>query len=141
MMKNILDLQADYGCCGGACGGESDGDCCGGACSTASANPKKIVITGLKDAKDGQIKEIEIGDRKIVLVKHGDKFFALDGLCTHKSGPLAKGLVKDGKIVCPWHGAEFDLTSGEVAKGPAEKPLKTYRIEQREDELTLHLED
>ncbi len=142
MMKNLFDLTVNYGCCGGCCGGgESDGGCCGGACSTAAANPKKIVVTGLKDAADDQIKKMEVGGKKLILVKHDGKFFALDGTCTHKGGALGKGLVLDGKIVCPLHGAEFDLASGTVAKGPAEKPLKTYKIDQRGDELTIHLEE
>lgn len=143
-------MGVNYACCGGGCCGggeekkEEKADCCGGSgegcCNDGGKMPKAIVVTGLKDAKDGQVKEIAVAGRKIALVVSGRKFYALDGVCAHKGGPLGKGLVKDGALVCPLHGAKFRLEDGSVVSGPAEKSVKTYPVEVRGDELTIKLE-
>jgi nitrite reductase/ring-hydroxylating ferredoxin subunit len=57
------------------------------------------------------------------------KFCATQAECTHKQGPLDEGEL-DGEIVtCPYHGAQFNVCSGQVLRGPAEKDVKTYRVE------------
>ena len=51
---------------------------------------------------------------------------AIEGLCPHSGGPLALGNCTDGIVVCPWHGARFDLRSGNLIEGPTCRGVSTY---------------
>ena len=53
---------------------------------------------------------------------------ATQAKCPHKYGPLIEGHVAGSTVTCPWHGSEFDVCTGAVLRGPAVKPLQTYRV-------------
>ena len=55
-------------------------------------------------------------------------FCATQGKCTHRQGPLCQGTLDGSTVTCPNHGAQFNLCMGEVLRGPAQDPLKTYRV-------------
>lgn len=55
-------------------------------------------------------------------------FCATQGKCTHRQGPLSKGKLDGSTVTCPNHGAQFNVCTGEVSRGPAKDPLKTYRV-------------
>ncbi len=65
--------------------------------------------------------------RPILLLKVGEEVFALEDLCTHDNGPLHEGEVEEGKIVCPRHGARFDLRTGRQTL-PAPRPVKVFPV-------------
>jgi nitrite reductase/ring-hydroxylating ferredoxin subunit len=44
-----------------------------------------------------------------------------------------------GRVQCPWHGSQFDVASGEVEAGPAKSSIETYRVEESDGEIKLHL--
>jgi NADPH-dependent 2,4-dienoyl-CoA reductase/sulfur reductase-like enzyme len=62
-----------------------------------------------------------------MLVKSQGQILATAATCTHYSGPLAEGLVVEGKVHCPWHHACFDLRTG-LAEGPALTPLACFDV-------------
>ena len=55
---------------------------------------------------------VEVEGRDLVLVNVDGQFYALDNRCPHQGGPLGRGTVEDGSIVCPWHGWRWDRRSG-----------------------------
>ena len=59
------------------------------------------------------------GDTDVLLVRQHGRVCALVHSCTHLGGPLSEGTLKDGSVVCPWHGSEFALDDGRVLNGPA----------------------
>lgn len=52
--------------------------------------------------------------RTVALVRAGEEFFALDGRCPHREGPLGTGVLRGGALACPWHGFRFDLHTGQA---------------------------
>lgn len=63
----------------------------------------------------GERKVVKIGNRKILLLNHQDRVYAMDNSCPHMKLPMKKGKVtEDGAIICPFHRSAFDLTTGEV---------------------------
>jgi len=60
------------------------------------------------------MKTIKLQGMNILLANIEGAFFAIPDKCTHLGGPLGKGDLKDGVVTCPWHGARFDVRTGEA---------------------------
>src|SRR5437667_3464551 len=68
---------------------------------------------------------------QVLLARRSDELFAIGATCTHYGGPLAKGLMVDCTVRCPWHHARFDLRTGEAIAAPALNNVACYKIEKR----------
>lgn len=105
---------------------------CGSLCSSeafAADAGKQVDVGELTSfAKDGVTDTFAKSDR-ILVVRSGDKLYALSARCTHKGGLVRPG--KDGELICPNHGAGFDVT-GKVTKGPAADALDRLGISVNE---------
>jgi nitrite reductase/ring-hydroxylating ferredoxin subunit len=67
-----------------------------------------------------------VGD--VAVFNVGGNFCATQAKCTHRQGPLSEGKLDGSTVTCPWHGAQFNVCTGAVLRGPAKDPLKTYRV-------------
>ena len=76
-----------------------------------------------------------IGDDDVLLVRSGNRFFAVGAHCTHYRGQLVDGIVVDGAIRCPLHHACFSLETGEALRAPALDPIGCWRVEQRDGKV------
>jgi nitrite reductase/ring-hydroxylating ferredoxin subunit/uncharacterized membrane protein len=76
-----------------------------------------------------QMKLVHAGGERVVVGKTETGYAAFSDRCTHKGGPLSDGALICGTVQCPWHGSQFDVHTGEVKCGPAEKNIKTYEME------------
>jgi len=88
----------------------------------------------MEDIADGGMLSGEVGDEKVVLVRHGKEVFAVGAECTHYHGPLAEGIVAGESIRCPWHHACFDLRTG-APSAPALNPIAVWNVEQRDGRI------
>ncbi len=83
-------------------------------------------VANLEDFQNGRlVLRLDEHPRPILLLYTGEEVFALEDLCTHDGGPLHEGEVEDGKIVCPRHGARFDLRTGRQTL-PAPRPVRVF---------------
>src|SRR6185312_8848141 len=71
----------------------------------------------------------------ILLVRRGDRLFALAETCSHFNGPLSEGKLVGDSIVCPWHTSRFALQDGRVLDGPAVHPQPCLQVLYRLDNL------
>ncbi len=78
------------------------------------------------DLGEGEMRAFDVRGTKITVANVGGAFHAFDDTCTHKACSLAEGDLEESAVICPCHGAEFDVTSGAVLQGPAREPLTTY---------------
>ncbi|KAJ5869218.1 hypothetical protein N7455_004159 [Penicillium solitum] len=84
------------------------------------------------DKIEAEIEGIE--DGKVLLVKLEDKVHALSPRCTHYGAPMKNGVVTgDGRLTCPWHGACYNVTTGDVEDAPAPNALNKFEIFEKED--------
>ena len=67
----------------------------------------------------------------VLVARRGDELFAIGATCTHYGGPLAKGLMVDCTVRCPWHHARFDLRTGEAIAAPALNNVTRYKFDKR----------
>jgi len=74
------------------------------------------------------IHRCQVGSKRVLLCRHAGQWYAVDPLCTHAGAPLEGGRLARGKIVCPLHGAAFDLATGAATSPPAFRPLATYKL-------------
>jgi nitrite reductase/ring-hydroxylating ferredoxin subunit len=78
--------------------------------------------------RDGRMQSCQIAGRDVVVcnTKHG--VFALDNICTHALARMSEGRLKGERLICPMHGAIFDVRDGKVLAGPATHPLVTHKV-------------
>ncbi len=74
----------------------------------------------------GRMRSCKLGEREIVVCHTKDGVFALDNTCTHAMARMSEGYLKGTRIVCPLHGAAFDVRTGQVLGGPASMPLPAF---------------
>ena len=79
---------------------------------------KWYVLTGVDDVPPGSSQEFTVGGRIVALFNDAGQFHAIDGICAHQGGPLAKGKFKDGVVTCPWHGWQFQVANGNHCLNP-----------------------
>jgi nitrite reductase/ring-hydroxylating ferredoxin subunit/uncharacterized membrane protein len=70
------------------------------------------------------------GDADVLLARQHGRVCALVHSCAHMGGPLSEGTLKDGSVVCPWHGSEFALDDGKVLNGPATQNQPCLRVRE-----------
>ena len=100
--------------------------------------------TFVKVAEQGGIAEnscklVEVEGREIALIRSGDEYYALDNTCTHRGGPLAEGSVEGGEVKCPWHGAHFDLKTGQPTRPPAARGVTAYPVRVEGNDIEIEL--
>lgn len=96
-----------------------------------------VPVAAVNRLKDRETLRVEIDGQAIAVAKFEGDFFAVQEFCTHRFGPLSEGVVKDGKIECPWHRSCFELRTGKVAEGPAKMDLKTFPVEIRDGKICI----
>src|SRR5437667_6082256 len=79
---------------------------------------------------DGQMLLGDAFGEQVLVARRSDELFAIGATCTHYGGPLAKGLMVDCTVRCPWHHARFDLRTGEAIAAPALNDVACYKIER-----------
>ena len=99
-----------------------------------------IPVAGKDELQVNQMKLLHVNGKRIVLGRTEDGYVAFDDGCTHAGGSLAGGVMICGTVQCLWHGSQFDVATGKVRAGPAEKAIKTYRVEERGSEILLSLD-
>jgi len=83
-------------------------------------------VARFADLAEDRGSEIKIGEQTIVLVRMGDQVRAYQGKCPHAGAPLAKGAICNGRLICPWHKAMFELEDGSLSEPPALDGLRRY---------------
>ena len=87
-----------------------------------------VKVATTNEVERGQSRLVDVKGKPIVLFNVDGKFFAVDNTCTHRGGPLAEGAISGHEVTCPWHGARFDVRTGEVAGPPAQKGVARYGV-------------
>jgi 3-phenylpropionate/trans-cinnamate dioxygenase ferredoxin subunit len=97
----------------------------------------------LADVPEGGMRVLQVGLREVVVCRTKDGVYAVDNMCTHADARLSEGRLRGNRLICPLHGAAFDVRDGRVLGAPATIPLATHpvrvageRIEFIEDPAT-----
>ena len=100
-----------------------------------------IKVAELNELDDGELMAVEVDGEPVCLAKVEDSIYAFTDNCTHISGPLNEGELDGEVITCPWHGAQFNVHTGKVLRGPARQDIQTYSVQVKESSILVNLPD
>ncbi|HJQ13533.1 MAG TPA: non-heme iron oxygenase ferredoxin subunit [Anaerolineales bacterium] len=87
-----------------------------------------LEIAPVSELPNGERLFVEVEGKSLVIFNIADQFFAIADICTHDDGPLGDGDLEGYNIVCPRHGAEFDVRTGQVMQMPAVVDVPAYPV-------------
>ncbi|MFZ2108485.1 MAG: FAD-dependent oxidoreductase [Roseiarcus sp.] len=92
-------------------------------------------VATLSELRTDRGLRVEIGDKKILLVRDGDAVRAYSAVCPHAEAPLEEGAVCNGRIVCPWHKGTFRVSDGALLEPPPLDGLARYPVRMDGDDV------
>ena len=78
---------------------------------------------------------VECDGCTLAVFRVGDRYFALDDVCSHEYSRLSEGEILDTEVYCPKHGSRFDLRTGEVRGLPATEPVRAYEAKEKDGKI------
>jgi nitrite reductase/ring-hydroxylating ferredoxin subunit len=78
-----------------------------------------VKVATVQDLPEGRARAVEVAGTPIALYNVGGKVYATHNTCPHRGGPLGEGDLDEATITCPWHGFQFEVTSGRCLTNPA----------------------
>ncbi len=88
------------------------------------------------DLRVGEARAVEIGGKTIALCNADGTIYALDNTCLHRGGPIGDGFLDGTTVTCPWHGWQYDVTTGQCSTNPAAR-LGRYEVRIEGDDVLV----
>ena len=95
-----------------------------------------IKVANTADLAPGQKMLVEYDDEDVGLFNINGEFYAISDVCTHDDGPLVEGRLEDDCIVCPRHGARFNVKTGRQTM-PATAPVPLYQVKIEGEDIFI----
>jgi nitrite reductase/ring-hydroxylating ferredoxin subunit len=92
-------------------------------------------VVGFGDLPENKPQRFEVKGEPILLVRRGQRVFAIGAVCSHYGAPLEQGTLRDSILECPWHYSHFSLEDGSVKAGPSTAPVPVYETDIREGKI------
>ena len=102
---------------------------------------KEVHVANTSDLRDGEMKEVSVGETRILLARVDGRFHAVTATCPHYGGPLAEGVLCGTRVVCPWHHAAFNVVNGDLEEPPALDALISYKVRVDGDQILVTIPD
>lgn len=87
-----------------------------------------VPVLPVADLPPGQMRCIEVGGVQVLLAHARDGIYALNNICSHAYARMDEGRLRGNRLICPLHGASFDVRTGAVLGAPAVVPLPSYPV-------------
>ncbi len=85
----------------------------------------------------GDMKVVVVDGKEVALANAGGRFYAFSNACSHLECPLAEGTLDGETVECPCHGSLFNVRSGAVLDGPAQRPIAVYDVQVQGDVILV----
>jgi nitrite reductase (NADH) small subunit/3-phenylpropionate/trans-cinnamate dioxygenase ferredoxin subunit len=86
----------------------------------------------------GSVREFQVEGTTLAIANVDGKFYAINNTCLHRGGPLGQGELQGKILTCPWHGWQYDVTTGKLTMNPA-VGVKCYALEVKGDDIWVDL--
>jgi nitrite reductase/ring-hydroxylating ferredoxin subunit len=98
-----------------------------------------IRIAARSDVGSGKAIAVELMGQRIAVFNAEGTYYAIGDTCTHRGGPLSEGEVQGTTVTCPWHGAQYDLQTGNVLRPPAPQGVHSYKVVVEDDDIKVEI--
>ena len=95
-------------------------------------------VAATSEIPPGSGKVVEAGGKSIAVFNCDGAFYAIDNTCKHRGGPLGDGSLSSKTVSCPWHGWEYDVTTGACQMDPSIK-VQTFEVIVQGDDVLVSL--
>ncbi len=99
---------------------------------------EKVKVANISELEEDRGTIVEAKGLCIALFNIEGKIYAINNACPHAEGPLGEGDLEETKVICPWHGWEFDVITGAFEEDPDVK-VDTYPVEVNGDEIFVEI--
>lgn len=96
-----------------------------------------VKIGSSKDVPEGQMRVFDVAGTKVNVSNAGGHLYAFDDRCTHAGCSLARGKLNGTVVTCGCHKSQFDVTTGAVIRGPAERPVRSRDVQVQGNDLLI----
>ncbi len=101
----------------------------------------EAIVARVGDLQDGELKEVQVGETKVLLSRIKGKFHAVGSVCTHYGGPLAEGVLSGERVYCPWHQSVFNALSGDLEEPPGLDAVPRFPVRLEGDQVVVQVPD
>ncbi len=96
-----------------------------------------VTVARTSELEPGEMLRAFVNDVAVCIYNVDGEFYATQDTCTHAEASMSEGELIDDIVICPLHGSEFNVRTGEVVAGPATEPIATYRVEVKDGLITV----
>ena len=97
-----------------------------------------VKVASKSEIPPGSAKKVEVGGAEVAIFNIDGNFCALEDMCAHRGGPLSEGSVEGSVVTCPWHGWQYDISSGGCLTNPSAVQTK-YQVKVEGDDILASL--
>jgi len=101
--------------------------------------PVTPVILGKTGATEPGLTRFDTPTRKVAVARVDGTYYAFSDICTHQRCSLSEGELEGTTLTCICHGSQFDVRTGDVLRGPAQRPVEVYAVRVQGDDLVADL--
>lgn len=99
--------------------------------------PEQFQLGDLTDLADGDVRRFDVDANGVVVCRVNGALYALEDNCSHADTPLSEGLLRGYQLICPLHGASFDVRDGSHSGPPAYTGVRCYRVDEGPSGVSL----
>jgi nitrite reductase/ring-hydroxylating ferredoxin subunit len=96
-----------------------------------------VRVSGENNFAEGEMRVFDVDGTKVSVAAAGGRLYAFDDACTHMGCSLGEGELENTTVTCPCHSSKFDVTSGAVMRGPAQRPVRSRSVEADGEDLLI----
>ena len=106
---------------------------------TTTEASRWVEVAAADEIAEGEVKTYEVEGERVAIARAEGQLFAVQNVCSHDDGPLGEGAIEGHCIVCPRHGAKFDVRTGEALTMPAVSPIESFPVKEESGMIVLAL--
>jgi nitrite reductase/ring-hydroxylating ferredoxin subunit len=99
----------------------------------------KVLVGKDADMKEGRLKGLKVDGRSFVVGRYNGQLYGMDGKCSHAGFDLSYGKIVDGAVICPAHGAAFEVGTGKKIAHIGAKDMRVYLVSVEGDDVFLDI--
>ena len=101
--------------------------------------PEFITLAKTDEVPDGEVRSFDANGVPVAVANVDGSYHAFDDTCPHRQCSLGEGELEDTTIICPCHGSEFDIRTGEVINPPARDPVPSYATKVDDGQIQISI--